>query len=143
MGDAREVLDEIQQRADTATDGPWTTFDTSSTDQDLNDGLPHILMPASMRDRLAWNEIGYVSEDYPDDAEFIVHARADVPKLVAALRAVLDLHKLVEIPDPRDEPGQPEYYGTDRACGHCGRWGDDYPCETVQAITEALGGTDA
>ena len=91
MTDPRDVLDAIQQRADAATPAPWITFDTSSSDPDLNDGLPHILMPEYMRAMHAWNEIGYVSEDCPADAHFIAHARADIPHLVAALRAVLDL----------------------------------------------------
>lgn len=69
----------------------------------------------------------------------------DVPKLVSALRAVLDLH--------RDIDG-------DGTCAVCGNWDESVagfdaherwvylapevplPCPTVRAITEALGGTD-
>ena len=61
------------------------------------------------------------------DAEFIAHARQDVPKLVAALEAVLALHH----PTSRGD------------CSECfDAYGDHYithPCETVEAITEALG----
>lgn len=96
-----EHLRVIQERADAATDGPWVTFDTSSEDPDLNDGLPHILMPEYMRAMASWNEIGYVSVDYPDDAEFIAHSRTDVPRLVAALLAVLDLLDKADERDPQ------------------------------------------
>jgi hypothetical protein len=53
-------------------------------------------------------------------------SRDDVPKLVAALRAVLDLHRL-------EMDGNQPVCVADFCCA---------PCPTVRAITEALGGTD-
>ena len=62
----------------------------------------------------------------PEDAEFIAHARTDVPALVAALRAVLELHA---------EAGR----GSDTYCTHCFPDCFDYPCPTVTAIRQHLG----
>lgn len=77
-------LDEIQARTDAATEGPW--FQRGCT-------------PCEERGRLEvniWDHTGNFlitswcdDDDEPGpDAEFIAHAREDVPKLVAALRAV-------------------------------------------------------
>ncbi len=68
-----------------------------------------------------------------NDAEFIAHARQDIPALLAAVEAVLELHK-------------PEATGYgDWVCGACISAGSHdwestaYPCPTVQAIHQALG----
>ena len=81
-------LDEIEARANSATTGPWS----------------HCL--DELRNRTAVHRIGSsevnadVAFTYRDrdgrgpgmqDAEFIAHARADVPDLVGALQVVLDL----------------------------------------------------
>lgn len=72
----------------------------------------------------------------PSDGTFTAHARTDVPALVAALRAVLDLHRPVEV-----EP-------SDTICGDCsfqlpnGRYFgkvEEWPCDTVRAVEAALG----
>lgn len=86
-------LDEIEARANAATTGPWS----------------HCL--DELRNRTAVHRIGSsevnadVAFTYRDrdgrgpgmqDAEFIAHARTDVPALVAALRALLDAHTASE-----------------------------------------------
>lgn len=66
-----------------------------------------------------------------NNAVFIAHARTDVPALVAALRAVLEVHF--------DDGG---------VCGDCYMQDDyapylmDYPCPTVRAVEAALGEAD-
>lgn len=85
---AADRLAQIEARADAATTGPWS----------------HCL--DELRNRTAVHRIGSsevnadVAFTYRDrdgrgpgmqDAEFIAHARTDVPRLVAALRAVLDV----------------------------------------------------
>lgn len=60
MPDLTDLLDEIQDRADRATDGPWS-----------------------------WASHVTVDGDSWADAEFIAHAREDVPRMVDALRGVL------------------------------------------------------
>lgn len=64
MTDIREVLDDIAQRADKAIRGEWKVWPTHP-----------MCVDTGLR----------------SDAEFVAAARTDVPKLVAALRAVLDL----------------------------------------------------
>ena len=133
MSDPRVVLRDIQERADKATPGPWEPFITdhghsrtgeecSVITQDVGDTV------CDMRsiDRLDLNE-RYRDEGIRDTF-FIAAARADVPKLVAALRAVLDLHRRVDAQKPW--------------CVHCGKASAsfvDYPCDTVRAITDTLG----
>ena len=78
MPDLTDLLDEIQDRADRATEGPWSWASHVTVDGDswaVFDGSDHAL--ASNRD--GWGA----------DASFIAHAREDVPRLVAALRGVL------------------------------------------------------
>lgn len=129
MTDPRLLLDEIQQRVAAATPGPWEVTDA-------NEGM-HEYGPMWM---ITNDEFHNPSggEDEPwlavemhvgdkDDAEFIAHARAAVPRLAAALRAVLDLHRPIRIEDGRD------------VC-----WTEglnvDWPCKTFRAITDALAG---
>ena len=85
---AADRLDEIQARADKATEGPWETR--------LFDGLPGKKVvgkrePSDLgRGPIVLMQPIFCTEQSADNAEFIAHARADVPRLVAALRAVLD-----------------------------------------------------
>ena len=67
----------------------------------------------------------------PADAEFIAHARTDVPALVAALRAVLNLHfKAQPIPAA---------FGTQEGGDYCRTCVEDWPCPTVETIRRHLG----
>lgn len=172
-----ERLAEIRARAEAATDGPWGHWPEAgdievfkadpahpNTPGMSPTGGEHIL--ASIRPRLGWG--GEIYErtgrrpggDEPD-AEFIAHARTDVPALVKALEAVLEEHRPVHrifswSSGIRDEEPCPDCHG--KAGVHdCGCWADedityscatcrtdrgggvDYPCPTVQAINEALG----
>ena len=60
MPDLTDLLGEIQDRADEAAEGPWSWASRMTVDGD------------------SWA-----------DAEFIAHAREDVPRMVDALRGVL------------------------------------------------------
>ena len=78
MSDLTDLLDEIRDRADRATGGPWSWASRVTVDGDswaVFDGSDHAL---------ASNSDGWSA-----DAEFIAHAREDVPRMVAALRGVL------------------------------------------------------
>lgn len=74
MSDLTDLLDEIQDRADHATEGPWFRGRFS-----IGAGLDHGDPDAIPVERVIM----------PGDAVFIAHAREDVPRLVAALRGVL------------------------------------------------------
>ena len=71
------ALEEIKARAEGATEGPWSTrrFDLDLFVVAENGALNPI-------------NLGYVGNRPEDDAEFIAHARTDIPKLLAALEAV-------------------------------------------------------
>lgn len=82
---AADRLAAIEARANAATVGPWDTLWIDEAwlvfDEDSGE---HIV--ASIDD-----DARDADDRQPQrDAEFIAHARADVPALVAALRAVLD-----------------------------------------------------
>jgi hypothetical protein len=96
VSDVRDVLAEIEQRADNATLGPWSAGDPyvwKLKSPWMKDGL-WVAVHAGDDDL----NVANISMDRPlsgevpaqNDAEFIAHARTDVPRLVAALRAVLD-----------------------------------------------------
>lgn len=123
---ANERLADIKARAEAATEGPWGWEATA---------------PAMSGEH--WNMrikgkpgIRFVVAEYqhgPDNAEFITHARTDVPALVAALEAVLELHQ----PDWSDWGLDHPEEGAVCSCGHNGVYEE---CPTVQAINEALDG---
>ena len=70
-------LDEIQARADKATEGPW--------EADHSEENNSAVKPVGAD----WID-GVAFAGLEADAEFIAHARTDVPRLVAAIQAVLD-----------------------------------------------------
>ena len=123
-------LNEIEARANAATEGPWAPW----KDQDGAKHMQGLLMvgnaDAVIPEGEMWVEdvdINPVAHTYlPEDREFIAHARTDVPDMAAALRAVLKLHK----------------HHAGRGGEHCGRcfpdeWG--WPCATVAAIHLHIG----
>ena len=122
---AADRLNEIEARANAATEGPWAPDEYTEVDPDGFYELARVIAPDPDGDD--WCAIGVVHTGIlRPDAEFIAHARTDVPALVAALRAVLDLHR---------EGGYEVngvFYRTEcRACMQ-------FDCPTVRAIEEAL-----
>ncbi len=96
MTDPRGVLDVIRQRADNATDGPWSRHDFGHAGEEEPSSIvvhtgrfdwADINDPAGTS-AVAW--MGSWDSQEDADAEFIAAARSDVPRLVAALTAVLD-----------------------------------------------------
>lgn len=113
-------LDRLEALANAATKGPWTLIGGG----EYVTGVGVVVAP----------DDGGVT---PEDAEFIAHARTDVPALIAEverLRAQIErvrgTHKPVEI-----EP-------SDTICGQCsnllpnGRYLPivEYPCPTIKAL---------
>ena len=116
-------LDALRERVERATPGPWENY---------GDGDHEVYQAGEYDD----GDLGpYIARSVPaeDDAVFIAAARTDVERIEAALRAVLDLH----VPH--------EWYNGEVLCLECddntGMF-RDYPCGTVRAITDALGGDD-
>ena len=86
---AADRLNEIEARANAATEGPWTPDEYTEVDPDGFYELARVIAPDPDGDD--WCAIGVVHTGIlRPDAEFIAHARTDVPTLVAALRAVLE-----------------------------------------------------
>lgn len=79
-----KVLDTIQARADAATEGPWAV----EVDEDGFDGASVYLKDGGYGTAYISQNMWQGPTEGEADAEFIAHAREDVPKLVAALRAV-------------------------------------------------------
>lgn len=75
----REWLDEIEARANAATEGPWTTH-VAEGERLIRPGVLGAQIPPYPVARVRLDNIGYC------DAEFIAHARSDVPRLVAEVR---------------------------------------------------------
>lgn len=76
-----EQLSTIKERAEIATDGPWfpaEMYYVASNIKDIGDG--------------EWTSdtIAEINTDNPFDAEFIAHAREDVPELVATVEQLYE-----------------------------------------------------
>ena len=115
MNDPRETLNRIRKQADNATKGPWVCTLNGDESEVTYANAP-----------ITWDDHG--GEVFTEgDAEFISHARTDVPALVAALKKVLELHQETTI-----------------SLGHgllqrqcvCG---SAWPCLTVETIRRHLG----
>ena len=78
--DPRSELDQIRQRAENASPGTWRTW---------RDG--HVGSPTAHIGGICMPTPGSNPDTRMPDAEFIAAARTDVPRLVAALTAALDL----------------------------------------------------
>lgn len=126
MTDSRDRLDEWQRLADEATPGPWGEY------------LPN---PIYGTYEVAEATRGYLGDavarcgdvEAARNAAFIAASRIAVPALIAAVRAVLDLHQ-------PDEMRMRDYItatgvAQEAPCMECG---DRHPCPTVRAITRAL-----
>ena len=153
---AADRLDEIEARANAATGGPWGVYDGAEsilTEHDCT-GDCEDFHPILVRNQVDGVPLPSVWST-PEDAVFIAQARTDVPALVAALRAVLDLHREARNDVDRTPPC-PHCHG-EPGVHECGCWADEkwptvcavcmegtkgasveYPCATVRAIEEAL-----
>lgn len=117
MSDQTAILAEIKARADAATEGPWESGKYAPVRR-AGDYYEVVWLDV---DTSAPGPASYGVGIGEFDAEFICHAREDVPRLVAAVEAVLAIHC--------DEDGD---------CDVCEPLA--WPCPTVRAITAALAG---
>ena len=126
-------LDKIEARANAATEGPWEWEGEAKAEWEIG---ANSLVPSRRPDDPVLYGYGYdasgIEVKTPADAEFIAHARTDVPDMAAALRAVLKLHK---------EDGHGWGPG-ESFCTECQQGYGllvPYPCPTVAAIRQHLG----
>ena len=132
---AIDRLDEIEARANAATRGPWATV--------IEDGVTLSLVLTDEDDGLFYGDSGYdapIVTESGRDAEFVAHARTDVPALVAALRAMLEAHTPHECVSSLagDDPCLILHGGACALRGRCRECHHTHPCPTVRAIEEAL-----
>lgn len=117
-------LDAIKARAEAATEGPWRHVETAYGESvEVPDGEEGAqLFIESHGITYAWNGA---------NAEFIAHAREDVPALVAALEAVLAIHHegvayADDVDEAIDVPDDYEHH-------FCHEDGLAWPCPTARA----------
>ena len=114
----REYLTAIRARIEAATEGPWKA--------EFSGGMGNCVIPHDAR---STREAVCVTRPYRAlfDAEFIAHARTDLPALLDTVEAVLALHEPLKNATSACFPRP--------LCG-CGC---AHPCRTRTAIEEALG----
>ena len=139
---AADRLAEIEARANAATEGPWeaccydsghSRFEMACSVITADVGDTIVQLDALLR----LDNERHAKDDGRADAEFIARARQDVPALVSALRAVLDLHR----PSPRWTLMAPEVIQICEPCSngsHAVSGAVVHPCPTVAAIAAAL-----
>jgi len=94
MSDLTDRLDEIEARADAATEGPWEWHPYMGSGATL----------AKPNHPFHERNILKTTDDWPpvaDDAEFIAHARTDIPALLAEVRrlqAAADRVRALHVP---------------------------------------------
>lgn len=154
MTDPRETLNRIRKQADAATEGPWEVNGPDQPWATISHGSDSVLHAYEQHHPYCEGcECGDSRSEVAlsdEDAEFIAHARTDVPWLLEqvdlrdkALEAVLALHQ---------DGGESQGYLDDGSygdmphccteCGSLGEYGVPWPCPTVEAITTALNGDD-
>ena len=143
-----DYLDQIEARIEAATEGPWSVYTTR--------GGTYVTRPDLLGVAREWS---LVWQD--GDAEFIAHAREDLPRLLAAVRAVEALHCRETVQAITGDCATEECDHEDECptipvdvCAECYRVSEEadayfherniapaaYPCPTIRAITEALEG---
>lgn len=131
-----DALSVIRARVDAATPGPWESERTDPGEHDQ--GFLIDRMGAGMASSLVAGTYDH-GDRAAANAEFIAHARDDVPRLLAVVDAVLALRVPFEW-----SFGE----GPVRSCRHCADQGADetrsqWPCPTVVAVTNILNKEEA
>ncbi|WP_176227959.1 hypothetical protein [Escherichia coli] len=127
MRDPRETLARIRAQADAALEGPWEAKSETPTMSGAVWNLRIVGKPGIRMNVTEW-------QHGMESAEFIAASRTNVPRLVDALDAVLELHKPIQASMTNSNGGVTDV----TVCDHC--LDPTYPCPTVAAITRALEG---
>lgn len=107
MSLSQKDLDEIEERAKAASEGPWASMQTfpNKTMRSILAG-PGTAPDKDPESRLVLGEICGLPRRVERDAEFISHARTDVPLLLAEVRRLRTL--VVDLPCmDQGENGEP------------------------------------
>ena len=137
MTDLQTWLDKGKALADQATQGPWEAFEDS--DQHLA-GCPPTIENLVYAGAVETPIIDWGNGSTKEDAEFIADARTRLPLALDALQAVIEIHTPIDALNVRYRGGRLQQVCT--GCGtDDGNW-NHWPCPTVRAITDAIGGGD-
>lgn len=122
MTSIHEYLAEQKRLAEAADEGPWFHHETVHADNYVTAGGgiltgTHVCGPTYEK----------------ANAEFIAAARESVPRMIAALEAVVRMHFPYRGPGDRDTCGS-------EICSNLS-WGPEpWPCPTIRSVEAALGG---
>lgn len=128
-GDGEPDLDAIQARADSATEGPWELV-AGSLHQPIiySDGTGLDIAIMDNRDGI------------DSDANFIAHARTDVPALLAVVRSQqAKIERVEALHTFAHTDVEPWATGYRYSGDHCGFDGEHWPCATIAALTATEG----
>ena len=135
MSDIPSLLQPLKDRLAAATPGPWHARTVTSG---RFEGVEARVVDLRGAHILLGPADGQAGQARESDATFIASAPTDQAKLIAAIEAVVGLHKPVAGHNPACECGIPA--GAGASCEECQ---DAWPCPTVAALTQALGGETA
>lgn len=131
-----QKLDEMQALCDAATEGPWRRHSFGLAGEDEPSSIVthtgEFVWGDVCEGRFLFSTPGADSQEW-DDAEFIASARTDMPRLIAALKAVLELTNEAEEERRAAGPAWDMRQDGAAALADC----------IEQAIEEALGVGDA
>ena len=131
-------LAKIRARAEAATEGPWMVNGPGEEWAAISSG-PHAVIHAyTVHDGdCPGCECGDGAAEVAltiEDAEFIAASRTDLPTLLAAVEAVIVLHRLTSVSE--------DYYDQSVMRDVCAECDQYWPCNTLNAITDALDAQD-
>jgi hypothetical protein len=89
---AADALDRIRERCEKATEGPWETDERYPARVYCDDVVGSCVADCNMS-----HALNLTSDDFKANADFIAHAREDVPYLLAALTAQADEASTAEL----------------------------------------------
>lgn len=122
MTDPRAWCDQVDGRTNAATDGPW---------EPTRHGVETVPPDDLHRFDIMAEQVART--DFTVDAEFIAHARTDLPAATKKLRAVLDLHA----PRPYDTIRDGVSFGQTEYPDLCAECRSTYPCPTITTLEDA------
>jgi hypothetical protein len=120
-----EQLAQIEARTEATTPGPWQVLSQCPPGKHHHDRDE---MWIGTSDRATIAVVGERYTAAPAEAEFIAHARADVPALTTAVRR---LRTAMETVLALHQPTEDQH--ADQWCAECG---GGWECATVRAITD-------
>lgn len=140
----RDWIAQREQLEDAATEGPWHWEPPSGDDWPQHD--ESLVTKDGDAVLMGWGYDASGIDGDPADQAFIADARTALPAAVAALKAVLELHRLNREGDGNCQGYTSSGYGyLDRWCVECSdqssrEYGTPWPCPTVRAVEDVLRG---